>query len=120
LAFLLTDALPLLCKSIFPDSNVASVVKMKRKKATQLVVGVIAPYFQQEIAHDLQKSMFSIIIDETTDISTKKSLIFIVRYWKDGCVQDRIFDLIEVKDSSAQSIFDSIKNLLDKKHIPTV
>jgi hypothetical protein len=30
----------------------------------------------------------------------------------------RVFDLIKVKDSSAQSIFDSIKNLLHKKHIP--
>jgi hypothetical protein len=60
------------------------------------------------------ENFFSVTLTETA----VNVLIFIVRYWKDGCVQDRVFDLIKVKGSSAQSIFDSIKNLLHKKHIP--
>ncbi|CAH1114785.1 unnamed protein product [Psylliodes chrysocephalus] len=91
---------------------------MKRKKATQLVVGVIAPYFKHEIAKDLQSNMFSIIIDETTDISTKKLLILLVRYWKNGLIQDRVFDLIEVRDASAQGMFNSLKHVLDFYQIP--
>lgn len=62
--------------------------------------------------------MFSIIIDETTDISTKKSLILLVRYWKNGLIQDRVFDLIEVRDASAQGIFNSLKHVLDFYQIP--
>lgn len=118
LAFLLSDTLPTFCQSIFPDSPIAGGLKMKRKKATKLIVGVIAPFFQTKIASELKTSKFSIIIDETTDVSTKKSLILIVRYWKDGAIQDRIFDLIEVKDASATAIFNSIKNVLDANHIP--
>jgi hypothetical protein len=38
-------------------------------------------------------------------ISTQKSLILIVRYWKNGCVQDRILDLIEMENGSAETTY---------------
>lgn len=85
---------------------------MKRKKATQLVVEVLAPCFQMEIFHDLKSNYFSLIIDEMTDICTEKSLIIIVRYWKNGTVRDRILDLIKVEDGTAEALFTSIKTYL--------
>lgn len=112
LAFLLLDHLPLLYKNIYPDSEICKNVKMKRKKATQLVVEVLAPCFQMEIFHDLKSNYFSLIIDEMTDICTEKSLIIIVRYWKNGTVRDRILDLIKVEDGTAEALFTSIKTYL--------
>jgi hypothetical protein len=74
LSLLLMDTLPLFNKAIYSDSKIAQNIKMKRKKATQLIVGVMAPSFRKEICEDLKSTNFSIIIDETTDIGTKKSL----------------------------------------------
>lgn len=117
LAFLLLDHLPLLQKNIFPDSKICNNIKMKRKKATQLVTEVLAPYFKKQTVKDIKKQFFSLIIDETTDISTEKSLIVIVRYWKNGSVRDRILDLIKVENATAEALFTSIKNLFDEQHI---
>lgn len=93
-------------------------MKIKRKKATQLVVDVLASNFKKELICDLKTNLFSLIIDETTDITVQKSLILIVRYWDDGCIKDRILDLIEISDGLADTIFTAIKNLFDKNEIP--
>lgn len=58
LPFLLMDSLPEFCRNIYPDSEIVKSVKIKRKKATQLIVSVIAPFLQQEIADILKKILF--------------------------------------------------------------
>jgi hypothetical protein len=106
-----------LCKDVFPESKICRDLKTKRKKTSQLIFNTIAPFFKNEIVQDLKMNNFAVVIDETSDISTKKSLIILVRYWKDGEVVDRIFDLIEVKDASAKTLFSMIKNIFDKNQI---
>lgn len=118
LPFLVMDSLPTLCKNIFPDSKIAKDVKMKRNKTTDLVVETIAPFFKSQIIADLKSNTFTLIIDETTDISIKKSLIVLVRYWKHDRVVDRILELIEVEDASAEALFLSIKSILDTHSVP--
>ncbi|XP_023310301.1 zinc finger protein 862-like [Anoplophora glabripennis] len=118
LPFLLLDYLPSLQKNIFPDSEICKSVQIKRKKATQLVVGTLAPHFQKELIQDLKNNVFSVIIDEMTDISIEKSLILIVRYWKNGCVKDRILDLIKVEDGTSEALFTSIIKLFHEHEIP--
>ncbi|CAH0563103.1 unnamed protein product [Brassicogethes aeneus] len=83
LPLLLMDTLPLLNKEIYPDSKIAQGVSMKRSKATKIITGVLGQTFKKEVINDLKKSRFSIIIDEITDISTKRSLVVVVRYWSD-------------------------------------
>ncbi|CAG9760295.1 unnamed protein product [Ceutorhynchus assimilis] len=118
LPFLLLDYLPSFQKSIYPDSEICQEVKIKRKKATQLVVRVLAPYFQKELIQDLKTMAFSVIIDEMTDISIEKSSIIIVRYWKNGSVKERILDLIKVEDTTSEAIFTSLKKIFDEHKIP--
>lgn len=118
LPFLLLDSLPSLQKNIFPDSEICNQVKLKRKKATRLVVQVLAPYFQKQLVADLKSHRFAVIIDETTDVSVEKSLIVVVRYWKDGFTKDRILDLIKVESATADDIFMALKTLFDKYNIP--
>lgn len=43
LPFRLMEHLPLMCASAFTDSHIAKNVKIKRKKCTQLTVGVLVP-----------------------------------------------------------------------------
>ncbi|CAH1099559.1 unnamed protein product [Psylliodes chrysocephalus] len=118
LSFLLIDTLPLLNKNIYPDSLIASGVNMKRKKVTGLIVEVLAPYFKKQILLDLRKNNFSIIIDETTDVGTKKCLALVVRYWNEGTVKDRFLELLEIKQCTAEAIFNCIREFFDSNNIP--
>lgn len=54
---------------------------------------------------------FSIIVDSSTDISTKKSLVVIVRFWNKDCqmIKDRFLDLLEVEDCSSEGFYQLIK-----------
>lgn len=45
----------------------------------------------------------------------KKLIVVIVRYWRKGQARDRFFNLLEVKDCTAEGLFNTTKeNLLDK------
>lgn len=112
LPFLLLDYLPVLHKRIFPDSEICRRVQMKRKKANQLV-DVLTPHVHKELIQHLKMNAFSFIIDEVTHISTEKSLIIIVRYWKDRSMEDRVLDPIKVENATSEAICTSLKNLLD-------
>lgn len=76
------------------------------------------PLLKKLLATELKNNRFSIIIDETTDISTTKSLFVIVRLWLKTTVQDRFFDLIEVVNGTAECIYNSLIALLDSYEIP--
>ncbi|KAJ8969165.1 hypothetical protein NQ314_001906 [Rhamnusium bicolor] len=83
---------------------------LTRGKATKLIVGVLGRAFKTEVINDLKMNRFSITIDETIDISTKKSLVIIVRYWKNDKIEDKFLDLVELQVSTADAIISSIKN----------
>jgi hypothetical protein len=80
----------------------------------------LEPYSKKITLDKLRKGKFSIIIDETTDVGTKKSLVVLARFFNKDLnkVKDHFVDLIEVSDASAKSLFNSIKLLLDSNNIP--
>ena len=71
----LSDLLPILC----PDSKIASHFKCKRTKMKCIVKNALTAHFHKKLVEKLRHSFFSIIIDETTDVSTCKQLAIIAR-----------------------------------------
>lgn len=118
LPFLIMDSLPSLQKNIFEDSEICKNIHIKRKKAQQLAVGILAPTFKKELVQILHTTPFSLIVDETTDISVKKSLIIMVRFFHTKKVIDRILDLIELQDGKAETIFVAIRERMENSRIP--
>ncbi|KYN14529.1 hypothetical protein ALC57_13270 [Trachymyrmex cornetzi] len=119
LPFQIVDSLSDICKYIFSDSKIAEKFKLKRKKATTLAVTKITPYVKNQLISKLQSTKFSLIVDETTDVSTTKSIVLsVARFWDENSVQDRFLDLIEVKDCKAESLYQIIKHYFDKNNIP--
>ncbi|KAJ8954327.1 hypothetical protein NQ314_007131 [Rhamnusium bicolor] len=112
------DHLPQIIASACPDSKIASKLKIKRKKATQLIKILIGPSNKDELILDLKENYFSIILDETTDISTSKCLAVIARYYKNNKILDRFFILVEIENSTANGLFQAIKGMLTKYNIP--
>lgn len=60
----------------------------------------------------------SLIIDETTDVSTKKSLDVIIRFHDDVSIRDRFLSLIEVENGTAKCLFEAVLKLLTDYNIP--
>lgn len=106
LPFLLLDYLSKLIGSICPNCKVCKKINLKRKRATQLLNEVVAPLQKEDLIEELKHGSFSVIVDETTDISTNKSLAVVSRYVKNAKVTDRFLDLIEVDSCTAKGLFE--------------
>lgn len=78
LPILLTNTLTPLCSNIFPDSEIAKQIAMKRTKTTELIKDVLHKNFSQEVEGQLRGhgNYFSLIMDETTDRTTKTMCIY--------------------------------------------
>lgn len=95
--------MPKLNASIYPDSQIAKQVRCGRKKTTQILTQIIAPANVENISDDicLKNMPYSIIVDESTDITTTKTLAVVIRYFCGANVKDRFLDMIEVTDQTA-------------------
>lgn len=119
LPMLLMDHLPKLLTSAAPDSAILKNVNCSRTKTTCLLKN-----FQKEseinISTILKNIKFSVIIDETTDITVKKCLAILVRYVDINLekVRDRLLSLIEVSDCTAEGILQQILTTIENLSIP--
>ncbi|KAF2886018.1 hypothetical protein ILUMI_20153, partial [Ignelater luminosus] len=88
-------------------------IKCGRTKSTALTKECIAKQQLNEITEKLKENVFSIIIDETTDISTEKSLALVVRFFDCDQWKDKFLGLLKVKSCSAEDLFDVICKYLN-------
>lgn len=129
ISFNTADHLVDVLKDIFPDSAIAQNITLKRSKATYIVKD-IASVSHNELTEDLKKNKYSIIIDETTDISTSKTCAVLCKYYdRDrNTINTRLLDLLEIykcsdvsdplQGSTGENLFQLITNYLEKHNIP--
>lgn len=120
LAFSVLDHLPQLILSVCPDSEIAKKIKLGRKKGTRICKDVMKREDIYVLSQQLQTCKFSLIIDETTDISASKSLVMVVRFYNTTAerVCDRFLSLVKIENATASGIFDSISKVFDENKIP--
>lgn len=70
------DLVPLL-RNIFPSDEALRGVKLGKQKATNVIRQVLGFYAIKEYVAKLKANKFSLIIDETTDLSTTSQLAII-------------------------------------------
>jgi hypothetical protein len=80
--------------------------QMRRTKCIALVKKVLGPHFQDELKKDIQKTPFSFLIDESTDVSTSKLLGVSIRYFSKSVnkVVSTFLSLVEVEQSDAVAL----------------
>lgn len=111
-------------KTMFPDSQIAAQMALKRKKCASLVQ-LLGNHVAKNKSRKLRSNKFSLIIDETTDISVQKACALIVKYFDrdEGEIKTAMLDIISVYDgdtsgSSGESLFKIIINCLNSLQIP--
>ncbi|CAH1114777.1 unnamed protein product [Psylliodes chrysocephalus] len=118
LSFQTLDHLTKLIGSVCPDSEIAKKLVCGRKKGTNMCLNRTGPFNLKQIVSNLQNSYYSLIIDETTDISTLKCLAVIARYFWKNTVHDNFIGLIEVNQSTSEALFNAVTELLSEYKIP--
>lgn len=81
IAFQTADHMSDLINEILDSFGVENKISMKRTKATAVVTEVIGESEKSSLADKLTKGKFSVLSDESTDISTHKASCIIVRYF---------------------------------------
>ena len=61
--------------------NTISNLKLHRTKCTNIIKNVLGPEFKKQLLDDIGTGAYSLIIDESTDITTYKQLCLVVRYF---------------------------------------
>lgn len=119
LPFILMDHLPKLIRSVCPDSEIAKNLKISRTKAADICKNCFTPEALRILTEEIKNAVsFSIILDETTDISTSKSLAVVARYFNGRKVKDRFFGLFEIQIATSESIFNATMAHLEKHGVP--
>ncbi|KAG0418945.1 hypothetical protein HPB47_004474 [Ixodes persulcatus] len=113
-AMLASDHLGELCRNQFRDSEGAKHLQLHRSKCSALIKNVLSPHFVDELLSHLGSESYSLILDESTDISVTKLLGVVIVYYseKAGKVVSTFQSFVELTDSKAQSIVDAVKMCL--------
>ena len=109
-----------LLKSLFPDDKPLALVKLGKQKATNIIRQVLGFDYIRKATKLLRLQRFSTIIDETTDISTRKQLAIMACYFDTQCFQSKqiLLDMVEVEDSTASGIYSAFKRIFQTLNIP--
>lgn len=108
------DHISCLCKSIFSDSNIASRIQLKRSKCSAIIKNVLYPQFVQDLKDSIGNKYYSLLIDESTDISVMKYLGVAVIYHDELSekIVSTFLSLSEIEDCTADGIVATIKHTL--------
>ncbi|KAL0830039.1 hypothetical protein ABMA28_003497 [Loxostege sticticalis] len=79
-----------------------------------IIKNILAPHFYQELVDDIGDQEYSILIDESTDVSVSKLLGVTVRYYSLSLkkIVSTFLGLVELEDGTANGIVNGLKLLL--------
>eukprot|EP00117_Sycon_ciliatum_P026152 scpid25582/ scgid21532/ Zinc finger MYM-type protein 6; Zinc finger protein 258 len=114
LAIATADRLTPLIAAMCSDSKIAAGMKAARTKMTA-VVHTIAEDMHSNLLQILRRSYFSIMPDESADVSVQEQVAVAVRVFNsdEGCVRTYSLGLRPVDQANAESIFGVISSMLE-------
>lgn len=109
-------------QKIIKDSKLLRDMTMSRTKCQKIISNVLCPIETDRIVNIIQNNKFCISVDETSDVTNRKWMTFLVRYVdpKTLDTQSQIVKLIDIdaKNSSAEKLFEAFDNEMLKLEIP--
>lgn len=118
------DHLSELLEKCFHDSEIAKLFSCKRTKAAALTYNVLKPELEKEMHAELASCVnirsgnpvFSVVIDESTDVTSTKVLAVIIKYCSEKNnnlqVKTKFLTLMDLEGESAQNLFDALTQSL--------
>jgi len=99
--------------SLDEESRVLQDIKLHRTKCSALIKNVLSPCILEELIEDINQSYFSLILDESTTIDTKKIICLMMRYFSESKKKIVTFyQLIEIKAGTSDAIAEVVLHQL--------
>ena len=109
-------------KSCFKDSRTAQDLSLGRTKCSKIITNCLGVRELEKLVEILKFQKFSVLVDESTDISDVKTLCVLVQFVSPHTklVVTELLELVELdaRNSSAENIYAAFKSCLELKGIP--
>lgn len=92
---------------------------LKRTKCCAIIKNILGPHFQLILREDIADQKFSLLLDESTDISVKKYLGMAVRYYSKTTRRfvSTFLKLVPLIECNADGLVETVKNTLKEFHL---
>lgn len=98
----------------YGKGSILDNVKLHRTKCMCLIKNVVSVALFEELLEDIRGAKYSLLIDESTDISVTKHLCLCIRYFS---LATAFLVIIPVVSTTGQSLFDAICEFLNASDI---
>jgi len=95
-------------------------INVGRTKCAAMICRVISPAFKEELKEDIKDAPYSLMCDESTDISCEKVLCVLVSFFNARLerIDFRYLGLISVVNATGEALFNALKLLLHQNNMP--
>ncbi|KXZ75922.1 hypothetical protein TcasGA2_TC031710 [Tribolium castaneum] len=114
ISFRTIDHITSVTKKNFKECEVAKKMALKRTKGEMIVKNVLASVIKDKLKEELHNQRFSVLLDESTDISNKRQLCILVKYLCKSQIKTQLLDIKEMgaDDGTAKGIYSLFKESL--------
>ncbi|XP_063838163.1 uncharacterized protein LOC135087290 isoform X3 [Ostrinia nubilalis] len=106
-----------LIKSL-PEKAITSQISLAKQKATNVIRNGLRPFFNNKLINELNNHLFSVYIDETTDVSVTKQLAILVSYCHNFITKVDVIDVVDCPDGTAVGLYTQMINTLKENNVP--
>ncbi|XP_022854809.1 zinc finger MYM-type protein 1-like [Olea europaea var. sylvestris] len=92
-------------------TNAPENLKLTSPRVQKDIVSAIASECLHVIIENIRDSFFSILVDESRDISVKEQMSVVIRYVKNGCILEHFIGVIHVLNTTTASLKAAIDQL---------
>lgn len=91
-------------------------LRLHRTKRSAIIKYVVAPVLLTELVKDIGESKYSLVVDESTDISAHKWMSICVRYYSNekGTIKTEFLGVFLVEEATAEKLYEGVNNYLKK------
>ena len=91
-------------------------LKLHRTKCAKLITNVVAKAYHEELIEELRGVKFSLLIDESTDVSVSKLLCLCVRFYstKENVMKTEFLALLQITSATGENLFKVISEYFAK------
>lgn len=99
-------------------SNKKSQVSLLSNRTQNDLIKALAIYVKRAIQKEVREaSIFSIMLDETTDVSHIEQVSFVVRYVHDMTIKERFLQLSDVQSTTGEALETLVMKLLEENEL---
>ena len=105
--------------SLYGKGSTLENLHLHRTKCSQIIKNVLSASLEEEIVNDLEGKKFSVLIDESTDVSSDKHLCVCIRHFslQEKKIIDEYLGIIPVISTTGEDLFVALKEKLESKNL---